>query len=75
MKKRRRAPGGGRKHAYGEPTIPLAVRLPESIVELLDKIGPNRNAALIAIVRDSIQYRLQFSSAADSAAAAVQSSR
>lgn len=62
MKKatRKRAPGGGRKPAYGEPTTPMAVRLPARIVRLLDLMGPSRNAALVAIVRGSVQYRLEY---------------
>ena len=38
----------------------MAVRLPESIVHLLDKMGPNRNAALVAIVKGSVQFHLEY---------------
>ena len=68
MKKRSkqtRAPGGGRKTAYGEPTVALSVRLPQRVVDLLDGLGPSRNAALVGIVTTSVQYRLEYGSGAD----------
>ena len=64
--KQQRAPGGGRKAAYGEPTVALSVRLPQSVVDLLDGLGPSRNAALVAIVTGSVQYRLQYGGGSDS---------
>jgi len=57
---RKRAPGGGRKRLYEAGTIPVSFRLPVEIVELLDGLGPNRQAALIGIVRTSHQYRMEF---------------
>jgi len=57
---RKRAPGGGRKRLYHAGTIPVSFRLPIEIVELLDGLGPNRQAALIGIVRTSVQYRMEF---------------
>ena len=56
---KKRLPGGGRKAAYGEPTVALSVRLPQSVVDLLDGLGPSRNAALVGIVTSSVQYRLE----------------
>jgi hypothetical protein len=47
---------------YGEPTKALSVRLPLSQVDLLDALGPNRNAALIGIIRTSVQYRMEYGS-------------
>jgi hypothetical protein len=57
---RKRAPGGGRKRLYHAGTVPVSFRLPIEIVELLDGLGPNRQAALIGIVRTSHQYRMEF---------------
>lgn len=45
---------------YGEPTKGFGVRLPVDVVELLEKIGPNRSAALVMIVRGSVQYGLEY---------------
>lgn len=56
-----RAPGGGRKSTYGEPTVPFSSRLPESVVEIMKFAGDgNATAGLIAIVKNSVQYRLQY---------------
>ena len=59
-----RAPGAGRPRKYGEKLIPLAVKLPESQVELLRELGEidgaSINEVLIGIVRDSVQYRLRY---------------
>jgi hypothetical protein len=59
---RKRAPGGGRKRLYAAGTVPVSFRLPIEIVSLLDGLGPNRQAALIGIVRTSHQYRMEFGS-------------
>jgi len=59
---RKRAPGGGRKRLYHAGTIPVSFRLPIEIVELLDGLGPNRQQALIGIVRTSHQYRMEYGS-------------
>ena len=47
---------------YAAGTVPVSFRLPVEIVELLDGLGPNRQAALIGIVRTSHQYRMEFGS-------------
>jgi len=58
--KRTRAPGGGRKLEYGESTKRVNARLPIKIITLLDGLGPSRTAALVAIVRGSVQYRREY---------------
>lgn len=60
--KQTRAPGGGRKRLYAAGTIPVSFRLPVEIVALLDGLGPSRQAALIDIVRRSVQDRLEYGS-------------
>jgi hypothetical protein len=58
--KRTRAPGGGRKPSYGEPTVPFSSRLPESVIEIAKFVGGgNTTAGLIEIVKQSVQYRLE----------------
>jgi len=58
-----RAPGGGRKSQYGEPTVPFSSRLPESVVEVARFVGGgNATAGLIEIVKQSVQYRLEYGS-------------
>lgn len=58
-----RAPGGGRKSTYGEPTVPFSSRLPESVVDIMKFVGGgNATAGLIAIVKQSVQYRLEHGS-------------
>ena len=58
-----RAPGGGRKSTYGEPTVPFSSRLPESVVEIMKFVGGgNATAGLIEIVKNSVQYRLEHKS-------------
>lgn len=51
-----RAPGGGRKSTYGEPTVPFSSRLPESVVEIMKFVGGgNATAGLIEIVKHSAE--------------------
>jgi hypothetical protein len=58
-----RAPGGGRKPSYGEPTVPFSSRLPESVIAIAKLVGDgNATAGLISIVKDSVQYKLQHGS-------------
>ncbi len=58
-----RKPGGGRKSTYGEPTIPFSSRLPESVVEMMKFVGGgNATAGLIEIVKQSVQYQLEYGS-------------
>lgn len=58
-----RKPGGGRKSTYGEPTVPFSSRLPESVVDIMRFVGgSNATAGLIAIVKQSVQYRLEHGS-------------
>jgi hypothetical protein len=55
-----RAPGGGRKPSYGEPTVPFSSRLPQSVIEIAKFVGDgNTTAGLIEIVKQSVQYRLE----------------
>jgi hypothetical protein len=55
-----RAPGGGRKPSYGEPTVPFSSRLPQSVIEIAKFVGNgNTTAGLIEIVKQSVQYRLK----------------
>ncbi len=60
--KRKRAPGGGRKAEYGEPTERISFRLPVSVVSLLRNLGGEGgvNAVAVQIFRDSVQYRLAY---------------
>jgi hypothetical protein len=58
-----RKPGGGRKSSYGEPTIPFAARLPESVIAIAKFVGGgNATAGIVEIVRQSVQYRLEHGS-------------
>jgi hypothetical protein len=58
-----RAPGGGRKPSYGEPTVPFSSRLPQSVIEIAKFVGDgNTTAGLIEIVKQSVQYRLEHGS-------------
>jgi hypothetical protein len=55
-----RAPGGGRKSSYGEPTVPFATRLPESVLAIAKFVGGgNATAGIVEIVKQSVQYRLE----------------
>ncbi len=59
-----RAPGGGRKSTYGEPTVPFSTRLPESVMQVAKDAGEgNATQGMIAIVKQSEQYRQQYGSA------------
>jgi hypothetical protein len=61
--KRTRAPGGGRKPSYGEPTVPFSSRLPQSVIEIAKFVGGgNTTAGLIEIVKQSVQYKLEHGS-------------
>ncbi len=58
-----RAPGGGRKSTYGEPTVRFSTRLPDSVMEIMRFVGDgNATAGLIEIVKQSVQYRLEYGS-------------
>ena len=55
-----RKPGGGRKSSYGEPTVPFAARLPESVIEIAKFVGGgNATQGIFEIVKQSVQYRLE----------------
>ena len=60
--KRKRAPGGGRRSEYGEPTERISFRLPVSVVTMLRQLGGQGgvNAVAVQIFRDSVQYRLAY---------------
>jgi hypothetical protein len=59
-----RKPGGGRKSSYGEPTVPFAARLPESVIAIAKFVGGgNATAGIVEIVRQSVQYRLEHGAA------------
>ena len=62
--KRKRAPGGGRKAEYGEPTERISFRLPVSVVAMLRELGGDggANGIAVQILRDSVQYRLMYGS-------------
>lgn len=47
---RRRKPGGGRKHAYGEPTVKVGLRLPVSLLARLRRQGDNLNATCVEML-------------------------
>jgi hypothetical protein len=58
-----RKPGGGRKSSYGEPTVPFAARLPESVIAIAKFVGGgNATQGIVEIVRQSVQYRLKHGS-------------
>jgi hypothetical protein len=58
-----RASGGGRKSSYGEPTVPFATRLPESVLAIAKFVGGgNATAGIVEIVKQSVQYRLEHGS-------------
>jgi hypothetical protein len=62
--KLKRAPGGGRKTEYGEPTERISFRLPLSVVAMLRELGGagGANGIAVQILRDSVQYRLMYGS-------------
>jgi hypothetical protein len=58
-----RKPGGGRKSSYGEPTVPFAARLPESVIAIAKFVGGgNATVGIVEIVRQSVQYKLEYGS-------------
>jgi hypothetical protein len=58
-----RKPGGGRKSSYGEPTIPFAARLPESVIAIAKFVGNgNATQGIVEIVKQSVQYKLEYGS-------------
>jgi len=58
-----RKPGGGRKSSYGEPTVPFAARLPESVIEIAKFVGNgNATQGIVEIVKQSVQYKMEYGS-------------
>ena len=54
--------GAGRKQTHGEETVMISGRLPVSVVEIADMIGPTRTLGLISMAKQSVQYRLEHGS-------------
>ena len=54
--------GAGRKQTHGEETVMISGRFPISVVEIADMIGPTRTLGLIAMAKQSVQYRLEHRS-------------
>lgn len=62
-KKRKPKNLGGRPSIHGEPTEMFSVRIPLSVLQIADMIGPTRAMGLINMAKQSEQYRLEFGDA------------
>jgi len=63
----KRGPGGkregaGRKQTHGEETVMFSGRLPRSVVQIAKMVGPTLTLGLIAMAKQSVQYRLEHGS-------------
>jgi hypothetical protein len=54
--KRKTKNPNGRPSVHGEPTAMFSARIPLSVLEVADAIGPTRAMGLIAMAKQSVEY-------------------